>query len=569
MIEQGGCVIQDNVIYNDATPNNLKYVFVEFSGNGATQTEPNTYRNNTIIGLGATSRSFYIDSSVTHQIIGNTGLTESTIQNSLTAGVALGSPISLLSTDSVWGNYKATGDPTPNSTTVIPNIYGSTSASGTLTLASTSNATKGKILLGASSAYDEVNTRLGIGGTSPIDKLHIAGTTPGLVIEDTGNKRGKIYTNNTKLILGEANVSDILTIDMTNLRVGIGTTSPGAVLSLSAALGDKLQLYNGANYGFGVQNGLTQIYSPTSTDRVGIGYGSSASFTETLSVKGARVGVNNSSPGTALDVTGTVTATLFSGSGASLTSIPLTTAVTGTLPVANGGTGVTTSTGTGNVVLSASPTLSGTIGWGSVPSANKINLYSTTYGIGIDATDLVLYANNNAAVGISFKQDSYNGTTMMRIKTDGTVGIGTTSPTNLLSLGGNSARTIWMERHTTSNTAGNSLTIQAGGATSAATDKAGGDLILAPGLSTGIGSGKVRIQAPTTATSTGISDNPLVDRLVVTSSKALTDAATSLFEISLATLKMAGDLIMWTHRSLRRYRHAGLLWHNDFRGLRN
>jgi hypothetical protein len=34
--------------------------------------------------------------------------------------------------------------------------------------------------------------------------------------------------------------------------------------------------------------------------------------------------------------------------------------LTGTLPVANGGTGVTTSTGTGNVVLSANPTLTGT-----------------------------------------------------------------------------------------------------------------------------------------------------------------------------------------------------------------
>lgn len=40
--------------------------------------------------------------------------------------------------------------------------------------------------------------------------------------------------------------------------------------------------------------------------------------------------------------------------------VNLATGVTGTLPVANGGTGVTTSTGTGNVVLSASPTLTGT-----------------------------------------------------------------------------------------------------------------------------------------------------------------------------------------------------------------
>lgn len=40
-----------------------------------------------------------------------------------------------------------------------------------------------------------------------------------------------------------------------------------------------------------------------------------------------------------------------------VTGLPLTTGITGTLPVANGGTGVTTSTGTGSVVLNTSPTL--------------------------------------------------------------------------------------------------------------------------------------------------------------------------------------------------------------------
>jgi len=46
-----------------------------------------------------------------------------------------------------------------------------------------------------------------------------------------------------------------------------------------------------------------------------------------------------------------------SGSGASLTSLSATNISSGTLAVARGGTGVTTSTGTVNVVLSTSPTI--------------------------------------------------------------------------------------------------------------------------------------------------------------------------------------------------------------------
>lgn len=89
--------------------------------------------------------------------------------------------------------------------------------------------------------------------------------------------------------------------------------------------------------------------------------------------------------------------------------------------------------------------------------------------------------------------------------TNGYVGIGTTSPTNILSLGGNSVRKVWMERHTTANTAGNSLTLEAGGATVGATDKNGGDLIIKSGLATGTGFSSIKLQAPT-AGFTGTAD---------------------------------------------------------------
>ena len=61
--------------------------------------------------------------------------------------------------------------------------------------------------------------------------------------------------------------------------------------------------------------------------------------------------------GTTIGGTTITAGTQFTGPGTGITGLPLTTGVTGTLPVANGGTGVVTSTGTGSVVLSTSPTL--------------------------------------------------------------------------------------------------------------------------------------------------------------------------------------------------------------------
>lgn len=53
-------------------------------------------------------------------------------------------------------------------------IIGGTASGNSLTLSSTSNATKGKLLFGTS-AYDEVNNRLGIGNTSPSYALDVNG----------------------------------------------------------------------------------------------------------------------------------------------------------------------------------------------------------------------------------------------------------------------------------------------------------------------------------------------------------------------------------------------------------
>jgi hypothetical protein len=94
------------------------------------------------------------------------------------------------------------------------------------------------------------------------------------------------------------------------------------------------------------------------------------------------VGVGTASPTQRLDVNGTAKATTFSGSASGLTGLPLSTGVSGTLPVANGGTGVTSSTGTGSTVLSNSPTLVspvlGTPSSGDLSSCTNIPVGSAT-----------------------------------------------------------------------------------------------------------------------------------------------------------------------------------------------
>jgi hypothetical protein len=100
------------------------------------------------------------------------------------------------------------------------------------------------------------------------------------------------------------------------------------------------------------------------------------------------------------------------------TGLPMTTGVTGTLPVANGGTGVTTSTGSGNNVLSTSPTLvtpilgtptSGTLTNCTFPTLNQNTTGSaatltTTVNSGVVGTTQSFGTSNTTIATTAFVQ---------------------------------------------------------------------------------------------------------------------------------------------------------------------
>lgn len=126
---------------------------------------------------------------------------------------------------------------------------------------------------------------------------------------------------------------------------------------VSVAVGEKCVVYfNGTDFvkvASSVADGVTSV-SGTGTVN-GITLTGTVTSTGNLTLGGTLSGVNLAS-----QVTGTLPIANGGTGTTSTTFVNLASNVTGTLPVANGGTGVTTSTGTGNVVLSASPTLSGT-----------------------------------------------------------------------------------------------------------------------------------------------------------------------------------------------------------------
>ena len=125
---------------------------------------------------------------------------------------------------------------------------------------------------------------------------------------------------------------------------------------ISVAVGEKCIVYfNGTDFvkvASSVADGVTSVGGTGTVN--GITLTGTVTSTGNLTLGGTLSNVNLTS-----QVTGTLPIANGGTGTTSTTFANLTTNVTGTLPVANGGTGVTSSTGTGSTVLSASPTFTG------------------------------------------------------------------------------------------------------------------------------------------------------------------------------------------------------------------
>jgi hypothetical protein len=195
---------------------------------------------------------------------------------------------------------------------------------------------------------------------------------------------------------------------------------------------------------------------------------------------------------------------------------------------------------------------------GSITAAAKLHVYGNSGVISSyvqSATDILALKISSGAAGYLSTITNIplifqtNDAERARLTTGGNFGIGTAAPTNVLSFGGESARTIWMERRTTAGTVGNNLTLQAGGSYTGGSNVYGGDLILQTGVGTGNSrAARVFIKAPLGSGSSGTTDQTLIDRVVFNNNKSLTSGTNVvLFQMGAATNNtMAGGQISYT-----------------------
>lgn len=116
---------------------------------------------------------------------------------------------------------------------------------------------------------------------------------------NTNNSVGEPLQASMSVAVGVSQ-PDLVANSLSAEKVGIGTSTSGFPLGFKDELGDKISLYgeSGASFGFGIQDNLLQIHTQATNSDIAFGSGSSSNFNETMRIKGnGNVGIGNSTPG--------------------------------------------------------------------------------------------------------------------------------------------------------------------------------------------------------------------------------------------------------------------------------
>lgn len=271
--------------------------------------------------------------------------------------------------------------------TALPTSSGGTGSTSTQFVDLTTNVTG---TLPVANGGTGVTTSTGSGA-------NVLATSPTLVTPILGTPTSGNLANCTFPTLNQnttgtaANVTG--TVAVANGGSG-ATTAPGARTNFGATTvgSNFFTLTNPSAIRFvqiNADNTITTMDAATFRTAIGAGSGS-----------GSVTSVGGTGTVNGISLSGTVTSSGNLTLGGTLSGVSLTTQVSGTLPVANGGTGGTTSTGSGAVVLATSPTLVspllGTPTSGNLANCTFPTLNQNTTGTAANVTGTVAVANGGS-----------------------------------------------------------------------------------------------------------------------------------------------------------------------------